>query len=1001
MGVFDSVRHRIVTAVAILGLAVTAPLAVAAPSAAADGVVLREFTADVPPCSVSTGIGFDGERLYLSCWDSNALYVVSPVDGSRLDTITVSGMTGIGALAWDRSRGKMWACDSRSQSVHLLTLDGSSATAERRFTPADGCIDGLAYDGGDDSLFTSGDVRPTVYHYSSSGELLDTRAVGNSLGGCGSSGIAVGGGDLFLANNGCSSIYRADNMQGAVPTMFASYDRRIEDLECDDVTFRDEGKAAIWAQDAYDAEIHALELNVGDCGFGGLPPADDQFVQVAFGDSYQSGEGAGNSIVNTAAYLSSAYENGSNNPLQVGAQENTYTLAFGGNSCHRALENYAKLNRDRLEPGAEAVLVDVTCSGAQIEPAGKPPIVGDVGDAQIDPTSQVQQAIDRLATLGLGPDDVDLVTVGMGGNDAGFGTIVETCLMPAIVERLLEQYPDTPGELQMIVTGLGSCQNVARFGDIDGPIEELQEKEEWAQGHLLDTFGSARVLQLNYPDILPSGGNRPAWCGGIRDKDVDFARDKIARIDDAIYYAVHRTNDPRLELVDIEHELGPNALCSGTPDLQLANGVSQQNVDAEVRRLLNIDGNGDAVARALLDDLVAEYQDYKGCLGNKLNPFDGDCDRAAEWQDVTEAFDAVGSYLGDQQTTLLANVTVRPGSEPEDVRFDRSRGLFHPNARGFRVVACEVRQTYFDATEDCVVNPNDQPDRMNGSEFWWNLPFDLGTPLDLEANGFGANAPIQITWYSAPVDLGTVVADENGTVRTTIEPPAGAAPGVHRVQLSGVGADGAQLVKEIRVRVPGEPEPGADYGVYLCCFLPSVGGDGVEEVVDVSYLGATFQAYPDAQGGILLEVPVPGAGAPAATIRAVSRLTGQVVTQVVTEPSATVSEWRGPFEAPPTVNRVQAGRAVPVQFRVLDGAGAPVDDASVIDLQVSELTCDGTATTGTPGTADDAGASSLRSLGDGWWAFTWNTERAWAGSCRALVVGLEGGGGHPLHFSLR
>ncbi|KGM01065.1 PxKF domain-containing protein [Cellulomonas cellasea] len=977
----------------------------AAPSAAEDGIVLRQFTAEVPPCSVSTGIAFDGSALYLSCWDSANLYLVSPEDGTRLDTVPVAGMGGIGALAWDASRGKLWACDSGDQSVHLITFDGSTATSERRFVPQGGCIDGLAYDGGDDSLFTSGDVAYTVYHFSTDGELLDSREVGNSLGGCGSSGIAVGGGDLFLANNGCSAIYRADNIQNSTASLFATYERRIEDLECDDVTFRDEGKAAIWAQDAYDAEIHALELNVGDCGFGGLPPSDDTFVYVALGDSYQSGEGAGNAITDTSDYLASAYENGSNYPLQVGAQEDTFSrdlLAAGsGNTCHRALENYAKLNRDRLEPGAETVLIDETCSGAEIEPGGKPPVVGDVEADEIDSTSQVQQVLDRLDAAGLGPEDVDLVTVGMGGNDAGFGKIVETCLMPAIVERLLEQYPDAPGELRAVVTSLGSCKNLARFGDIDQKIAGLQDKEEWAQGKLLGAFEDARVLQVNYPDILPSGSNRPAWCGGIRDKDVDFARDKIAKIDSSILRAVSATDDERLELVDIQHAFGSGALCAGSPDLQLANGISQANVDKEVERLLDIGGNGDAESRRLIDTLADEYEDYKGCLGNKLNPFDGDCDTGDEWQDVTDAVDALGTYLADNQETLLANVTVPPGTEREAVRFDRSRGLFHPNARGFRVVACEVRQVWFDAEADCVENPNDQPDRINGDSFLWNTPFLFTDPLDVEAHGFAGNAPIRITWHSEPVELGTVVADANGTVRTVLAPPAGATAGVHRFELRGVGADGAELVKEIRVTMPGTPQPGDDYGVYLSGFEPSVGGDGVEEVVDVSYLGMTFEAYPDAQGGILLEVPVPGAGAPDATIRAVSRLTGLEVTAVVVEPSTTVSEWRGPFAAPPALNAIKAGRAVPVEFRVLDGAGAPVDDPTVVDLQVRTISCADPAAAGPAVPADDAGASSLRSLGDGWWKYTWKTSKAWSGSCRSLVVDLGGGGGHALHFSLR
>ena len=73
--------------------------------------------------------------------------------------------------------------------------------------------------------------------------------------------------------------------------------------------------------------------------FNPAPDFVDKFVYVALGDSYQSGEGAGNSISNSADYLSQAYEVG------------TYTdiLVAGDNSCHRALKNYAKINKNKFK----------------------------------------------------------------------------------------------------------------------------------------------------------------------------------------------------------------------------------------------------------------------------------------------------------------------------------------------------------------------------------------------------------------------------------------------------------------------------------------------------------------------------------------------------------------------------------------------------------------------------------------------------------------------------
>jgi len=108
-------------------------------------------------------------------------------------------------------------------------------------------------------------------------------------------------------------------------------------------------------------------------------------------------------------YLTTGYENGSSYPGAIGPQENTFSpevtgsgVPSGGNGCHRALLNYAKINRDKLEPGKDVILIDRTCSGAQIqpEPGGKPPIVGNSGQG-IDPSSQLRQALDLLSAQGV------------------------------------------------------------------------------------------------------------------------------------------------------------------------------------------------------------------------------------------------------------------------------------------------------------------------------------------------------------------------------------------------------------------------------------------------------------------------------------------------------------------------------------------------------------------------------------------------------------------------
>jgi hypothetical protein len=262
-----------VGALSALGVAVlTVSLYVPTIAKAADGTILRTITAQNYNCPVGTGIAFDGTNLLLSCDSSNVITAVNPTDGSFVRSYTISGVPALGAMAWDRGRQALWSCGGFSGDdtiVYQVNLDTQTAT--QAFGGTSGCPDGLAFDGTDDTLYLSADVATTVQHYKADGTLIANIDVTNRLGGCGNSGIAIGGGNLFLANNGCSQIYKADKTNIATAQLFGTYPARLEDMECDDLTFLSSGKAAIWSKDAYDGILNAFELNVGDCGFGGLP----------------------------------------------------------------------------------------------------------------------------------------------------------------------------------------------------------------------------------------------------------------------------------------------------------------------------------------------------------------------------------------------------------------------------------------------------------------------------------------------------------------------------------------------------------------------------------------------------------------------------------------------------------------------------------------------------------------------------------------------------------
>ena len=250
----------------MLATLVCAGMLMTSPAAAVQGANLRQITGGYSQgsCSINVGIAFDGTNLIITCYDYNVIDLISPSNGSVVGSRTIPLGGHFGAAAWDATRNKLWLC---SNSNDILLVDLATSTAAFQFTGG-GCFDGLAYDGTDDTLWMSADASSPVNHYSTSGTPLGSFPV--NLGGYGNSGIAVGGPNLFLANDGGSQIYTADK-NGTNITLFATFPARLEDLECDDITFASQGVGAIWSIDAYDRTINAWETAKGLCGFGGLP----------------------------------------------------------------------------------------------------------------------------------------------------------------------------------------------------------------------------------------------------------------------------------------------------------------------------------------------------------------------------------------------------------------------------------------------------------------------------------------------------------------------------------------------------------------------------------------------------------------------------------------------------------------------------------------------------------------------------------------------------------
>ncbi len=123
--------------------------------------------------------------------------------------------------------------------------------------------------------------------------------------------------------------------------------------------------------------------------------------------------------------------------------------------------------------------------------------------------------------------------------------------------------------------------------------------------------------------------------------------------------------------------------------------------------------------------------------------------------------------------------------------------------------------------------------------------------------------------------------------------------------------------------------------------------------------------------------------------------------EVVVDPAAPRYAFEGffaPVDNRPVVNAVTAGQAVPVKFGLGGDHGLAIMDAG--HPRSDRIDCASGATLDEVESTVPAGSSTL-TYANGRYQYVWKTEKAWAGTCRRLVVGLDDGSRHPADFRFR
>jgi len=198
---------------------------------------------------------------------------------------------------------------------------------------------------------------------------------------------------------------------------------------------------------------------------------------VALGDSYSSGLGAG-------SYVSSS------------------------GSCDRSANAYPEQWAAAYSP---ASFVSVACAGAT---------TSDVISSQVS-------ALSAATTL---------VSITIGGNDAGFSGVMETCVLRSTSSCL------------SAVTAAKSIVTSQLPARLTSTLQAIRQRAP-----------SARIVLLGYPDLYDL--SKSGTCIGLSTQDRTALNSGADALDTALQAAVTRAADPGIVYADVRGQFAPHEIC--------------------------------------------------------------------------------------------------------------------------------------------------------------------------------------------------------------------------------------------------------------------------------------------------------------------------------------------------------------------------------------------------------------------------------------------------------
>lgn len=243
---------------------------------------------------------------------------------------------------------------------------------------------------------------------------------------------------------------------------------------------------------------------------------------VALGDSYSAGDGADAYLAGTGFGFS----------------------LFGGNECLRSANAYPELVDQDLGNSSpnekkSATFVFRACTGA---------VISDFTNRQL--TADKRKVRAQLATLNGSPGGVGLVTLTIGGNDAGFGPIMRYCATRTA------KNPSCKDHSQQAVDAV--------LATIEPKLTALYKQIKSAKGVAKD----ATILVLGYPKFFPAGRSKSCATGDPFHKfmpsDMAWINGVIKRFDAKIAAAAKTAG---VTYVNVYNAFARHELCASDPDL--------------------------------------------------------------------------------------------------------------------------------------------------------------------------------------------------------------------------------------------------------------------------------------------------------------------------------------------------------------------------------------------------------------------------------------------------